>query len=49
MIDRDSRDQLATAIRRLAAGLITNDEFEAATTAARRSPDAAIRSLREAA
>ena len=49
MVDRDRRDQLARAIRRLAAGLITNDEFEGATTALGRSQDTAIRSLRHAA
>jgi hypothetical protein len=49
MVDRERRDQLAGAIRRLTAGLITNDEFEAATIASERSQDTAIRSLRQAA
>jgi hypothetical protein len=49
MVDRDCRDRLAIAIRRLAAGLITNDEFEAATISSVRSRDIAARSLRWAA
>src|SRR4026209_3044574 len=49
VVDRDQRDQLADAIRRLAAGLITNDEFETATTSFAISHDTAVRSLREAA
>jgi hypothetical protein len=46
MVDRVSRDQLAKAIRRLAAGLITNDAFEDSTRSCRRSLDTAVRSLR---
>ena len=49
MVDRDCRDDLARAIRRFAAGLITNDEFEAATVGCPLSPDAAVRSLCQAA
>jgi hypothetical protein len=45
MVDRAQRDRLAKAIRRLAAGLITNREFEAATTAFGSSADRAVRSV----
>ena len=45
MVDRIQRDRLAKAIRRLAAGLITTDEFAAATTAFGSSPDTAVRSV----
>jgi len=49
MVDRACRDQLARAIRRLAAGVITNDSFEDSSTLCRRSRDAGVRSIRHAA
>jgi hypothetical protein len=47
MVDRESRDRLALALRRLASGQITNDEYcdQALDQALRRSVDAAIREL----
>ena len=50
MVDRASRDELARAIRRLVAGLITNDEFENALSArVLRTRDLGVQSIRLAA
>ena len=49
MIDRTSRDKLAKAIRRLAARLITNDQYADETAAFMHSADLGIRSVHQAA
>jgi hypothetical protein len=45
MIDRESRARLTELMRQLAAGLITNDQFERSVP--RRSADSAIRAIYE--
>jgi hypothetical protein len=50
MVDRRSRDELARAIRRLIAGIVTNDEFDHSLSAALlRSRDLGVQSVRLAA
>ena len=50
MVDRAARDELGRAIRRLVAGLSTNDQYEDTLSAGlRRSRDLGVRSIRLAA
>jgi hypothetical protein len=50
MVDRASRDELARAVRRLVAGLVTNDAFaEGQSDHLRRSPDLGVQAIRLAA
>jgi hypothetical protein len=50
MVDRASRDELGRAIRRLVAGLITNDQFTDGQSAGLcRSRDLGVQSVRDAA
>jgi hypothetical protein len=50
MVDRGARDELGRAIRRLVAGLITNDQFQDGLSACvLRSRDLGVQSVRSAA
>jgi len=48
MMDRDARDRLAQAIRALAAGLITNDQFEGKRFSRIKTADLAISEIYQA-
>jgi hypothetical protein len=50
LVDRNARDELGRAIRRLAAGLVTNDQFEdGLSPGVWRSRDVGVRSIQRAA
>ena len=48
MIDRESRDQVALALRRFASGRLTQNELYARTTRVENSPDVGVATLAEA-